>query len=420
MKSFLIKGGKPLKGSITISGSKNAALPIMAACLLTDETCVLKNVPDIADVHSMANILRALGAKITFNKGEMTIRAASIKTKKIPHELVAQLRASILLLGPLVARFKNADLAFPGGCILGKRSVHAHTEAFKKLGCKVKNGCEIKLVAKELHGADITMFEISVTATENIVMAACLAKGKTRIRLAAAEPHVQDLCKFLNKMGAKIKGIGTHFLEIQGVQKLKGISHTIISDYLETGTFALAAVITNGDVTLKNAYTHELDSFWNLLSEAGAKFELGEDTVKIKGNQKLRAVEKLRTAVYPSFPTDLQAPFTVLLTQAKGVSKIFETLFEGRLTYLVELEKMGARVEILNPNQAIVIGPTKLKGVPVSSCDIRAGAAIVIAALAAKGETMVNDIQYIDRGYEDFDKKLKELGADIERIESST
>lgn len=416
MKSFLVRGGKPLSGTVEISGSKNAALPIMAACLLTDETCVIKNVPDIADIRSMAGILEAIGARVKFEKNTITINAKKLRNKKVTHELVKKLRASILLLGPLVARFKKTHLAFPGGCVLGKRSIHAHTEAFKQLGCNVKNGGEIQITCKKLTGTNITMSEISVTATENVIMAAVLAEGKTAIRLAAGEPHVQDLCRFLNKMGAKISKIGTHFIEVEGVKKLKGVTYTVTSDYLETGTFALAAVLTNGNVTLKNAHTEDLDSFWNLLGEAGANFTLTGNTVHIRGPHKLQAVEKLRTAVYPSFPTDLQAPFAVLLTQAKGVSKVFETLFEGRLTYLVELEKMGATVEVLNPHQAIIIGPARLRATPVSSCDIRAGAAIVLAALVARGETLVNDIKYIDRGYERFDEKLRTLGADICRV----
>lgn len=416
MKSFLIKGGKPLYGTVEISGSKNAALPIMAACLLTDETCVVKNVPDIADIHSMAHIMKEIGADVHFEKNTLTINAKKLRNKKVPHELVRKLRASILLLGPLVARFKKAHLAFPGGCVLGKRSVHAHTAAFEQLGCAVKNGEEIQITCGNIAGTDITMPEISVTATENILMAAVLAEGKTVVRLSAGEPHVQDLCRFLNKMGARISKIGTHFVEIRGVKKLKGIDYTVTSDYLETGTFALAAALTRGNVLIKNAHTEDLDSFWNLLSEAGVNFTITKNTVHVKSPHKLQAVEKLRTAVYPSFPTDLQAPFAVLLTQAKGVSKVFETLFDGRLTYLVELEKMGAKVEVLNPHQAIIIGPARLRATPVSSCDIRAGAAIVLAALAAKGETLVNDIKYIDRGYERFDEKLRALGADIHRV----
>lgn len=262
------------------------------------------------------------------------------------------------------------------------------------------------------------MPELSVTATENAVILAVLAPGKTEIRLAAAEPHVQDLCHFLNSMGAKISGIGTHFLEIEGMENLHGTEYTITGDYLEAGTLAIAGIVTNGEITVEGIDTNQLDSFWQKLDEANAKYELQENSFKIFPAEKLQNVTTLRTAVYPSFPTDLQAPFVVLLTQAEGKSHVFETLFDGRLSYLFELENMGAKVEILNPHQAIVNGPSKLKGVPISSCDIRAGAAMVLAALCAEGKTVISNINYIDRGYENLEGKLQNLGANIKRIES--
>jgi UDP-N-acetylglucosamine 1-carboxyvinyltransferase len=259
------------------------------------------------------------------------------------------------------------------------------------------------------------MTEISVTATENAVMAAVLAKGKTNIHLAAAEPHVQDLCKFLKKLGAKIKGIGTHDLEITGVNKLKGGEFTVTGDYLEAGTFAIVAAVTNGKVTIQGINPRHLDSFWQKLEEAGVKFTFTSNSVTIHPHQKLNNVAKIRTAVFPSFPTDLQAPFAVLLTQTPGDSMVHETLFDGRLNYLAELEKMGAKFEILNPHQAIIKGKTSLNGVPISSWDIRAGAAMVLAALVAKGTTEISNIEYIDRGYEKLEQKLTKLGAKIER-----
>jgi len=260
------------------------------------------------------------------------------------------------------------------------------------------------------------MPEISVTATENAIIAAALAQGKTEIRLAAAEPHVQDLCRMLVKMGVKISGIGSHELIIEGVKSLKGVEHEVIGDYLEVGTLALAAVLTRGEVTLEGINVRDLDIFWHKLEQCGAKFDLAENRVTFYPVEKFQAVKKLQTGVFPSFPTDLQAPFAVLLTQAEGVSKIFETLFEGRLNYLFELEKMGAKVEFLNPYQAIIIGPAKLRGLPIASCDIRAGAAMVLAALVADGETELNNVYYIDRGYERLDEKLRSLGAKIERV----
>ena len=259
------------------------------------------------------------------------------------------------------------------------------------------------------------MAEASVTATENAIMMAVLAEGSTEIRWAAMEPHVQDLCNFLNKMGAKITGIGSHTLQIEGVSELSGANHAVTSDYLETGTLALAGVLTKGNLTLTNCHPEDLDSFWQKLEEVGASFELSENKVIIRPVKELRSVEKLRTAVYPGFATDLQAPFAVLLTQADGESKIYETLFEGRLNYLYELQRMGAEIDMLSPDQALIHGPTKLRGVPIASCDIRAGAAMVLAALIAEGETEISNINYIDRGYEMLDEKLRSLGAKIER-----
>jgi len=416
MPSFIIEGQKPLKGEIQIGGSKNATLPILTACLLTDEECILTNVPDISDVHKMLTILGELGAQYEFKNHKIAIRAEKLKTSRISHEGVRKMRASILVLGPLLARLNEAQMEFPGGCVLGKRSVHAHTHALKELGAEIledKNHLHLK--SNKMTGKSFTMAEASVTATENAIMFAVLAEGVTEIKWAAMEPHVQDLCNFLNKMGAKIEGIGTPTLKIKGVKKLKGTTHKITSDYLEAGTFALAGILTHGEMTLSQLETAHLDSFWEKLNEAGAKFELVKNGAKILHSKNWKAIEKLRTAVYPGFPTDLQAPFAVLLTQAKGVSKIYETLFEGRLNYLFELQKMGAEIEILNPNEALIKGPKKLKGTHIASCDIRAGAAMVLAALTAEGQTEISNIDYIDRGYENFDEKLRSVGAGIIR-----
>lgn len=421
MPKFIVQGGKKLNGEVTVSGSKNAALPIFCAAMLTNEKVILENVPDIEDIHTMIKILETFGAKIKFNKNTIEIdpipRSDMSSKKNAPDNFVKKMRASILIIGALLPRFKEIKMAFPGGCVLGKRSVDAHMHAFKELGCKIfddKKGIHIK--CGKLKGAKIILPELSVTGTENAIMAAVLAEGKTEIRLAAAEPHVQDLCLFLKKMGAKISGIGTNNITINGVKTLKGCKYSITGDYLEAGTFAIAAAATKGSLKIKGINPHHLDIFWQKLSEIGVKFELSENSVQIFSSKELYAVKNLRTAVYPSFPTDLQAPFAVLLTQAKGVSKIFETLFDGRLTYLFELEKMGARVELLNPHQALIMGPAKLKGMPISSCDIRAGAAMVIAALIAEGTTEISNIRYIDRGYEKFDEKLRSIGADIHRI----
>lgn len=418
MHNFIVEGQKPLHGTVQVSGSKNAVLPILCATLLTNQECVIKNVPDIADVKVMLDILKSLGGSIQFANNTVTIKTSSIRVTSLPNELIRKMRASILLAGPLLARNGEIKTDFPGGCVLGKRSVDAHTFGFRKLGVEVLDeNKKLHLKVKKLKGAGILMPEMSVTGTENLIMLAVLTKGMTQIRLAACEPHVQDLCVFLNKMGAKIRGIGTNYLTIEGVRKLKGTEHKVIGDYLEAGTFAIAAAMTGGNVEIKGFNSIDLDSLWQKMDEAGVNMEFNNHSVRIRPAKKLQAVSMLKTAVYPGFPTDLQAPFSVLMTQAEGVSKIFETLFEGRLNYLFELEKMGARVEFLNPHQAIIIGPTKLRGLPIASCDIRAGAAMVIAALGAYGVTEVSNIQYIDRGYEQLDQKLISLGASIERVE---
>ena len=413
---FLITGGQKLKGQVRVSGSKNAALPIIAASLLTSEPVTLHNVPDIADIYTMQHVLHFIGVETEFSDNTLKIHAKGVANLEIEHELVCKLRASILLLAPLLVRNGEVRMAYPGGCVIGKRPVDAHLFALEALGAEIIEDQEsLHLQADQLKGTDFTMTEASVTATENAIIAASLAKGKTTIRLAAAEPHVQDLCRFLNKMGAKIKGIGTHTLEIEGVKKLHGTEYRVTSDYLEAGTLVLASAITQGEVDVLDVVPNHLDIFWQKLHEVGVLFELGKDMVRVLPSKHLKAI-RLQTAVFPSFPTDLQAPFTTLLTQAKGTSFIFETLFDGRLQYLYELEKMKVKPKILNPYQAEITGPVKLKGASVNSCDIRAGAAILLAALAAEGQTEINNIYYIDRGYERLDEKLNSLGAKIERV----
>ncbi len=413
---FKVTGGQKLSGQVRVSGSKNATLPIIAAALLTDEPVTLTNVPDIADIYTMQHILKFLGVESDFDGSTMKIHAHAIANVEVEHELVSKLRASILLLAPLLVRNTEVRLAFPGGCVIGKRPVDAHLSAFEALGAEVLDDKELlHIKVDKLAGKDFTMTEASVTGTENAVMAAVLAEGKTTIRLAASEPHVQDMCHFLNSMGAKIEGIGTHTLEITGVKKLHGTEYRVTSDYIEAGTLVLAAAITGGDVEVLDVVPHHLDIFWQKLREVGVHFELGESSVRVLPSKDLKPI-RLQTAVFPSFPTDMQAPFMTLLTQANGKSFIFETLFEGRLQYLYELEKMGLDFKLINPYQAEVCGPTTFKGREVQSCDLRAGAAVVLAALAAEGETIIDNIYYIDRGYEKLDQKLNSLGAKIERI----
>lgn len=419
MKNFLIRGGKKLSGEVSIGGSKNASLPIIAACLLSKEVSTLTNVPDIDDIHRMIEILDRIGVKTSFVEGTLTIDPSQLKYQELPKDIVCHMRASILLAGPMLARFGEVDMGFPGGCVLGKRSVEAHIIGLEGLGAKtLEDKTKIHLKAKNLQGNCVILPEFSVTATENVIMAAVLAEGETEIRIAAAEPHVIDLCNCLNSMGAKIEGVGSHTLNITGVTELKGANYSVVSDYLEAGTFILAGLVTGSDITVKDFNPGDLDLFFQKLQEMGANLEIGFDSCKVLPSPNLTALNsQIKTAVHPGFPTDLLSPFTSLLTQAEGVSKIFETLFDGRFSFLYELEKMGLKVEIMNSHQAIIIGKAKLKGTNVASCDIRAGAAMVLAALAAEGETLITDIRYIDRGYQDMDKKLQALGADIERVD---
>ena len=417
VSKFIIRGGKPLSGVVKVSGSKNAALPLLSATLLTSKECVLQNIPDVADVRLMLEILEKIGAKYAFKKNVVKIRTAKIKSTRIEPELAEKMRASILLLGPLLARANKAEIAFPGGCVIGKRSVHAHAYALEKLGAKDKSTTNIlKFVTKGIKAKAFNLPELSVTATENALMCAALTSGETKVRMAAYEPHVQDLCEFLKKLGVKITGVGTHTVKIIGKKNLSGATHTVTSDYLEVGTFAIAALLTRGKVRIENVVPKQLDSFFQKLEEIGAQFFVGPDYLDIRPTKKFQACE-IKTAVFPGFPTDLQAPFGVLLTQAKGKSRIFETLFEGRMNYLYELEKMGTRMEMLNSHQAVIFGDGRLKAASVASCDLRAGAAVVLAALNANGVSEVSNIEYIDRGYEDFEEKLRGLGADIERAE---
>lgn len=419
MSKYIVEGGIPLKGTVAVSGSKNATLPLLCATLLTEQSVTLNNVPNIEDVHTMISIMESIGSKIYWiDKHSITINNRNLSDIPVTHEKACKLRASILMLGSLLGRFNKVSIPYPGGCILGKRSIYSHIAALEKLGAKGKfSNDKIELRATHLRGRKIVMSELSVTATENAIMAAVLSKGTTEIRMAAAEPHVEDLCKFLNTLGANISGGGTHNIHIEGVVKLHGGKYAVTYDYLEAGTLILAAIITKGTVSIRNVPIDQLDAFFNKLDEIGVAYRIEDSTVYIHPSKMLNPPSRVESRTYPGFPTDLQAPFAVLLTQCAGVSKIFETLFEGRLNYLFELEKMGAKIEILNPHQALMIGPSKLRGVSVSSLDIRAGAAMVLAALIARGTTEINNVVYIDRGYENLEGKLKKLGAKIKRIE---
>jgi len=415
-QKFIIEGGRKLNGTIKVGGSKNAALPILCAALLCHETVKLTNVPQISDIRSLVTIFEALGVQIKFEGTTLEINASNLNLSEVPEDLICSMRASMLLFGPLLSRFDEVTLPFPGGCVLGKRSIFSHTHALQSLGAQVvetSDRIQMKMIKRQ--SAIIIMPELSVTATENAIMLAALTPGLSQIRLAAAEPHVQDLCHFLNQMGAKISGIGNHFLQIEGVEKLHGTEYAITGDYLEAGTYAIAGLLTQGELRIEGIPTNQLDSLWQKFAEMGASLKLEDNAITVSASSNLVATT-IRTAVYPSFPTDLQAPFSVLLTQAEGESQVFETLFEGRLNYLFELEKMGANIQMLNPHQATIKGKTQLHGVPIASIDIRAGAAMVLAALCAEGTTEISNIKYIDRGYERLEEKLTSLGASMRRL----
>ncbi|MFH1444003.1 MAG: UDP-N-acetylglucosamine 1-carboxyvinyltransferase [Candidatus Peregrinibacteria bacterium] len=413
---YRVRGGLPLRGDVTISGSKNAALPLIAASVLASGETVLHNVPRLRDITVMLRILEFLGAETSFQANTVRIRTHKLQNRLIPSELVNRLRGSIVLLGPLLARFGEVSMAYPGGCVLGKRPVYAHIAALEQLGAKDCSTDEVLHLEGALKPGRVILPEFSVTATENAVMAAALVPGEVQIDLAAAEPHVQEVEKLVAAMGAQVEGIGTHTVSIQGKKTLQPQTHTVISDYLEAGAFIIAALVTKGKVRLHETDSEHLVSFLSALRRMGAVVKTEGDILFVDGELSMLKALEIRTNIFPGFPTDLQATMGVAMTQANGVSRIFERLFEGRMAYLYELEKMGAHIEILNAHEALVIGPTELKGRIVSSNDIRAGAAMVLAGLCASGDTTITDVRYIERGYDRFDEKLRNLGADIDKI----
>jgi len=412
-----ITGAKKLYGKIKIAGNKNAVLPIMAACLLTDEVCIIDNVPEISDVLVMTQLLSRCGVKIQKTQKKLKISAKNFKNKVLPKELTEKLRASILLLGPLLTKGAEVKMGYPGGDIIGRRSLDVHIQVVKALGAKILEE-EDFLTAKvnKLQGADIFLEEASVTATENAIMAAVLAEGETVIRRAASEPHVVDLCNFLIKMGAKITGIGTNRLEITGVNKLFGATHSVRPDHIEVGTFATLAAVTSSKIEISPVVAEDMDMILLTLSRFGIKFRFNDDTLIILGG-KLEAVEKVVVDVWPGFPTDLMAPMIVLSTQAQGVTILHDWMYESRMFFVDKILSMGAKVEIADPHRVFVYGPTKLRGQRLDTPDIRAGMALVIAACAAQEKSIIGNAELIERGYENIVERLSALGADIKRID---
>ena len=419
---YRIHGGNPLKGTVEISGAKNATLPMFCAALLTSEPCTFERVPAIADVETLLTIFETMGVQVErdIQNSCVTICAKDIDTQALTQcHLVKKLRASLLCMGPVLQRMKEVTLFPPGGCILGARPNYIHVDGLQTLGAEVLQDDHerIALTFKrdKISERRILLSEASVTGTENLAMFLAGQDETAEIYFAAAEPHVVATLKMLQQMGADIEGIGTHHLKITGRKQLKGGTFIIPPDGILVGTFALAGALTHGDILIKNVDHAELYSFYGVLKRIGVNFDMQENALRVHDCETFRALPKIQTAIFPGFSTDLQSPCGVLLTQCEGESIIFETLFENRLTYLTELEKMGAQIKILNPHQARITGVTPLRGAEVQSWDLRAGAAMVLAGLIAEGETKVTNVQYIDRGYEHFAEKLQTLGADITR-----
>ena len=420
MDKFLIKGPCKIKGQVFISGSKNAALPILASTILFDRTVVIENLPRVRDVDTMIDLLQSLGSKIKFFNNKKTVKITKRKKQKFlaPYELVKTMRGSILSLGALITKYKKAIISLPGGCSIGARPINYHLSALKKLGMKyeIKRGYIHATSLGKLQGTNIKFSKISVGATENLIIAACLANGKTILKNCAIEPEIKfDLTRFLNKAGAKIKWTGKRTCQIVGVNSLKETRYSVMSDRIETGTFCVAAAISKGDLLVNNFNPKLIQTELNLLKKAGAKIKTFKNKIHIKGPQKIKNINNIVTKEYPNFATDLQAIFMVLLCKANGRSTITEKIFENRFMHVAELRRLGAKI-IIKENKAIIGGNTEFLGAELMSSDLRASAALVFAATIAKGRSLIHRIYHLDRGYEKIEDKLRKIGVKIKRI----
>ncbi|MFH1338225.1 MAG: UDP-N-acetylglucosamine 1-carboxyvinyltransferase [Candidatus Omnitrophota bacterium] len=417
MDKLVIEGGRRLKGEVTVSGSKNALLPILAATLLTDEPCCVKGVPNLRDTATMIKILRSLGKSAEFRDGKVLIKSTSRVNTTADYKLVSTMRASFCVLGPLLSKYKIARVSLPGGCVIGLRPVDLHLKGLKALGAHIDiAGGYVQAKAQKLRGAHMYLggsFGSSVLATANVMMAAVLASGATKIESAACEPEIVDLAKFLNKMGAKVKGIGTPLIQIQGVKHLHGAEYKIIPDRVEAGTLIIAALITKGEIKLKNVIWQHLGAILDKLEQMGADVQKGNATVKVNPPRRLQPVS-VTTLPYPGFPTDMQAQMMSLLSLVPGVSLITEKVYPDRFMHIAELNRMGGHIQRQGPH-AIVEGVNRLSGADVMASDLRASACLVLAGLAAQGRTSVSRIYHLERGYENLDEKLRNLGAEIRR-----
>ncbi len=429
MEKFVIEGGVPLGGTITPAGNKNAALPILAACLLTQERVILRNVPQIRDVDVMLELLESLGVTVEWlGDSELSVQASAVNGTEVDRTLSERIRASFLLAAPLLARFGHALMPPPGGDVIGRRRLDPHLDAFRALGATVVHGCDIEVQAPVLGltPSDFEMDEPSVMATENALMAAALTRGTTVIRNAASEPHVQDLARMLIKMGVQIEGQGSNVLTVHGVRELHGCEHTIAPDHIEVGSLMALAGVTGGELVVKDTFPQDLRMIRRVFGRLGLQSELDGDDVIVPGHQKLRIrsdegdhTPKVQDGPWPAFPADLTSIAVALATQSEGSVIIHEWMFENRLVFTDKLQLMGARITICDPHRAIVVGPRRLRGQRVESPDIRAGMAMLIAALCAEGITEIGNIRQIDRGYERIDERLRALGARIERVQDA-
>lgn len=416
MSKIVVRKSQPLKGTVKINGAKNAVLPIIAATLLAKGESVLKGVPNLRDVHVISDLLRHLGAKVEFNEDVLTVDATNIDTCEAPYELVRKMRASFLVMGPLLARFQSSKISMPGGCAIGTRPIDLHLKGFKSLGAHVEmDHGFIEAKADKLIGTKLYLDFPSVGATENIMMAAVCAEGTTIIENVAEEPEIVDLANFLNEMGANVKGAGTNTIKIKGVEELKGATHTVIPDRIEAGTYMVAAAITKGDVLVDNVLIDHLKPTIAKLREIGCEVFEMDNSVRVIGPKEIKPTD-IKTLPHPGFPTDMQSQFMALLSVSKGTGVVIETVFENRFMNVQELNRMGANIKI-EGRSAVVQGVDQLQGSTVNATDLRAGAALVLAGLVSEGETVIGDTYHIFRGYVDIDKKLNALGANIEIIE---
>jgi len=419
---IIVQGGRRLEGEVTVSGSKNAALPILISSLLTAEPCVYQSIPNLADIHTTLRLLSGLGVKLdretwARRDGDLTLQAERVGKLEAPYDLVKTMRASFLVMGPLLARFGEARVSTPGGCAIGARPVNLHLKGLEALGATIEqtHGYIVARAAR-LRGAKIYLDLPSVGATENLLMAAALAEGTTIIENAAKEPEIEDLAAALNKMGARIEGAGSDLIKIEGVSDLHGVTHRVIPDRIEAGSFVIAGALSGGEISVKGARPAHLEAFLIKLKEAGLTLSSDENSIKVKGNGKLKSVD-VTTLPYPGFPTDLQAQMMVLMAVADGVCVITETIFENRFMHAQELDRMGADIR-LEGNRAVVRGVKELSGAPVMASDLRASVALILAGLVASGTTEISRVYHLDRGYERVEQKLSKLGARIERVKA--